>query len=782
MKRLNKPSFLLILALCLLNSACDSGSNHEDELDTASCDDRFAPQCGMDEFGNYARITCQDGVQVYETCPEGSSCYDGKCDCGSPNCCLKTEVGSIKYECDTYSSRYESSEAYKCSEDYDGRYIWQYYYEEQQVCFHGCDADTGKCKKIADFEGEACDYGMDMVCRDGFIASCEYGRLVAHACEDGSVCVELDGYVPSCEMPCNKSDVDKETKTCQSVINGDTGEIAYYYYVTQKCEQFTDTSGQTVYLQTVIDDVECKHSCDENGCTKLHPDEGKPCDEVENTDGRCEGNVFLVCAINCTNGKCKETFEAIDCGNQLCVEEIIDGLHIASCIENDPCEPSEVNKEKTVKCEYYEDEDIELASLYRCEKVGDKYFWRDVAGCYEACEKSQLNQRIGMECQQGYSTYKECLEEDGLYMWMEKFDYCKDGCDRETKMCHQASEHDECKAEEYKKTCEGTKLKGCVAGKIDIIEDCADKTTYYWGDVVSGTFTDTCVETDEGASCEPSCSKSDMNKYQLTCNEYAETTTGDICVESKNHTYYWDSYYENCMHGCNQENDGCLKLHPDEGMQCDDKYKEQCVDNIAIGCIYGTVMAGLCEDDTVCAVFDKHAQCAVPCSEADVAPIELTCDGYSEGHECVKQGDKYVWHEILEICTHGCNADGTCKHLYETEGEYCSSDSANCNGNMLHECNDFDNKIHIQDCAADGMTCISDGNSAKCAELCSEEEYKAHATKKACDKGSSSDYSYYKICEASYIDESKFEWMEDSNQPSERCDNGCNESTGECNE
>ena len=193
---MKRVSFLVLVGCCVVASACGE-SEHEEELEVASCDESFVPRCGVDEFGNYARIICRDGVQAFETCPEGSVCSEGVCDCGSIDCCLKTEEGNIKYACDAYSG-HEVSEAYRCSEDYDQRYVWKPDYEAQQECFHGCDADTGKCIKMADFEGEACDYGMEWACRDGFITSCEYGQLRADTCESGSVCVELDEYGAEC--------------------------------------------------------------------------------------------------------------------------------------------------------------------------------------------------------------------------------------------------------------------------------------------------------------------------------------------------------------------------------------------------------------------------------------------------------------------------------------------------------------------------------------------------------------------------------------------------------
>ena len=102
---------------------------------------------------------------------------------------------------------------------------------------------------------------------------------------------------------------------------------------------------------------------------------------------------------------------------------------------------------------------------------------------------------------------------------------------------------------------------------------------------------------------------------------------------------------------------------------------------------------------------------------------------------------------------------------------------------MLYECSQYDDdRIHILDCAEEGMTCISSDDSAKCAELCTEEEYEAQATKKACEKDPYDDYSVYKKCEQSYVTADKFEWLVDDSRPELFCENGCNLSTGECNE
>ena len=114
---MKRVSFLVLVGCCVVASACGE-SEHEEELEVASCDESFVPRCGVDEFGNYARIICRDGVQAFETCPEGSVCSEGVCDCGSIDCCLKTEEGNIKYACDAYSG-HEVSEAFRIQRQRD---------------------------------------------------------------------------------------------------------------------------------------------------------------------------------------------------------------------------------------------------------------------------------------------------------------------------------------------------------------------------------------------------------------------------------------------------------------------------------------------------------------------------------------------------------------------------------------------------------------------------------------------------------------------------------------
>ena len=783
-----KKRFLLYILTCglILNACDDNNDNDTSTENNNTCDNTFTPRCSYDEKGNPVREYCQDNTIVKESCPDGSVCRDGECGCGSSNCCFKNQAGTSKYVCEGYSTRYDMSVEYTCTRNLyasSESYFWDYSSDnEQTICHHGCDTNTGKCIKDAEFEGEHCNYDMKEYCRDGYLVSCEDNQLVANKCDEGTVCMDIaENDAAYCEFPCLESELGKVSQVCIPVTNGDTGEIVYYYSRTQKCERATDKSGNTLYYQSYQNEVECKHSCDENGCTKIHPDEGKKCDEVTDDGERCEGNIFVACAIHCINGKCSDSMEATDCGKQICLEEVIDGVTNAGCYDYDPCESSQLNTEKRVKCD--EEYEPDLIRVLKCEKYHDKYLWRDISGCIDPCEATQKDKIIGIECDRNYSTYKQCTEIDGLYQWEIKTDYCEDSCDPKTKLCHQPSSADECNAATFIQVCDGTKLKGCIAGKVGIIEDCAAKTTFYWGEQVEGNFKNTCVAYEDGAKCEPACTKAEAAKYKLSCNEYAKQVVGDICAESPNHTLYWDTYDEYCEHGCNDTKDGCFKYHPDEGKKCDETFVEKCIDNMPLVCSYGVISANPCEDETLCAVFDNHAQCANTCTAEEVAPLEFTCHGgHSEGGECVKQGDKYVWHVIREGCTHGCNEDGTCIHLYETEGDYCAYSKLSCKDSLLTECSYYDNKIHITDCSEEGMTCISNEYNAKCVNLCTEEEFNTNATKKACVKGAYKDYSYQLKCVNSYISDDKYEWSEDTSIPHAECENGCNNDTGECNE
>lgn len=645
--------FCLLTCVMGLN-ACNDDEGGGKKNNRERCDKDYEATCIDDSTAK----TCKHGYVTEVKCGDSKVCSGGSCAVSGG--CLGSE-GQYSHACKSTDDG-DVSVAYLCEGSADKGFEWVEKQEQSENCAHGCDQESGTCEHVADFEGDACTAAEDGACRDGFVVHCVGGRLEATQCDEGDFCAILEGsrVGGECLTPCDAGNVGQDvSRICKNNV---------YYVAT--CEQKKDTRGNDLYVIEPTNIQSCNHGCTENGCVYLHDNEGKKCTELEEFNqkrGYCDGSIALLCEGN--------TVVADDCGEKACIEYDNDrGEHVSDCRET--CSESEVGTEEILGCMTLE----------------------------------------------GSLVFKTCVEQDGKRFWETKTRNCDYGCDPTLPKCYEGSAEDECNVTTYKPGCEGTKITRCELGRL-VTVDCAERAIAFSGNTVDAVFTGTCVPTVDGPVCKASCTAEDVGKIPLVCDMSLQNVNlyGEECLSTGAGDYYWNLHNEYCAHGCNDANNDCKREVDGEGVICEpETFEDKCVGNYRLFCQKdfesGYSVAKECTGtQSVCGIYEGKSLCAAPCQASDVTGLHLSCDGTtSSGRQCIQSGSTYFWKEFSERCHHGCNADGSCVRIHDSEGQECNVYTylKKCDGNYLLECDS--NSIAATNCADSGKSCVASVFSASC--------------------------------------------------------------------
>ncbi|MBO4350428.1 MAG: hypothetical protein J6A01_05715 [Proteobacteria bacterium] len=589
-----------------------------------------------------------------------------------------------------------------CQESDDHKYIFTI---DENAEIQYCTTDEtnickdGKCIKD-DKVFTSCDPSTDKsICDGNYLYYCydDDGYLsepyfTMDACLlYGAECLEIDG-VSDCYLPC-----ETEGDFIYSDVDIPRGKAVRYectntdkgmYYIPKPAECYAIFNSEDPSYED--------HDYLSNGDICVH-------DKTDATEGVCDGNVAKNVDLfeyrNENDDWVSDMFEiAIDCGSKTC--GVLDGK--AFCAETCTAE-DESNKQTKHVCSIFNDwKELEYRSLsYSCVQVDDKYFWVNDGGvsCGHGCAEDQT-------CKQIHSA--------------------------EAMSCSEVSDS-EFKDDGYQ--CDNNIFLYCYDGSVQ---------AYNCGNQV-------CAKLEDTRGCFDTCAESDVGNTTDVCEDDRSSIHRECVQSSDGKSVLLDSL-QYCYHGCDTANGQCIKLHEDEGKECDpdDTYRK-CAGDVILRCEASSNgkfawFAESCADfeyspdapskEGTCIVDGSNPMCALKCSAADMASSKGECkEGYLSGWVCRQSGDTYFWDNSGLFCNHGCNDEGTdCLMIHPDEGKACSEDEYG-----KSKCADADIMLscygtyEAESCEAKGAVCVETSDGAECSDVCTQAEAEAETVKVACN-------------------------------------------------
>jgi|GEM_PF-945769 len=300
-------------------------------------------------IGNTA-VYCSYGAIVVNACDEGMACGIDE-DVGAT--CFKAcdEVNEVISECVTSVDGVNAQVDYLCVALTNGSLGAMYI--GGQECSAGCDAETNKCVKLVEDEGEACDATFVERCDGDIVVYCQDGEVVAGDC-GGEATATACGYsaednYADCVVP---SSCEQETADAFECVTGADREI---YSLKTVCVSASDNTYGEIEIASA-----CAHGCDSETqeCIKLVDNEGEKCSTTgENafveSCGGADGNVIVYCGDGVVT--------AYDCGLNSCLT-LKDGNWANCFTEESSCEEGD-EMEKSCYYNYSEE--------YTCAEMSD---------------------------------------------------------------------------------------------------------------------------------------------------------------------------------------------------------------------------------------------------------------------------------------------------------------------------------------------------------------------------------------------------------------------------
>ena len=714
-RKLCTSTGLVMIEICPENLACKGG--YCGSLGGSNPENCSEPGCACSTIsyrqscnGN-KRIACDDGIITeYNCADDGFICYQGECHPQKTTCSDNFKdkcIGNTLYYCNDYTHSVQEDNCgaheddgicatvndvtscygkcykegdiyYNCVyDDYDDddeyralKYtctmtdkglLWT---ESMTTC-HACYT-FGAGQEFAEnsshdticLSNECSDDSAADKCSSNHVVRCMDGYELDYDCGELECVIDADmGAI--CAEPCDETQANQHRYTCaQSEYSGirSTDEL---------CTQIGSK-----YYWLYQDTTFCSRGCNDSTgeCTKLHPDEFKSCSRYQDDDNyyaeKCDDNIILSCSAG-------EVY-AEPCGTKTCVK--------------DP---------------YYGD--------YECMKLCTA---EEIANPTSVCEGAEYyTPGNGFVSYYSYKSYCEEFE-PGKFIKIETGERCFNYCDLDTGKCVKLHEDEgnECDYDQpdycdgkYLLTCDGNEIRAISCANEILSDDAVCMK-------INNPNSDSNNQDENGlsATCVLPCSESDANTQQKICIDNRLYLMN--CISDENGHYYLDGSYDhyylprvNCYHGCDEETNDCIKLHPEEGEICDpgQEFPDKCADNkIYLSCQYSDY------DDTTEINYRYHAEdcselagrglfsafenvscievntpnqhfmggCQATCTSAEVGHTMGICDDdYFTGWECIEIASGiYYWSIDMYYCNHGCDdSTNTCITLHEDEGKLC---------------------------------------------------------------------------------------------------------------
>ena len=424
-----------------LDSTGDCGKLTEDQGET--CDATYLAHCDGNATVNCSRSIDYDTYQyVYSV--DAKDC--GKDSCvvitaeltgtdGNPTTVKQAMCMSSEDECATAgvesnscltSGKTEYLIDNLCASGDDGKnYSVMLDYE---ACSHGCDDTNKVCKKLADNEGEECDYELneEAECKGNVAVNCDYWdeEVVAEECATGTTCNLTDNGAE-----CLESCTNVGAATSECVAEASFFGTSYYTYTTT-C---TTLDKGNFLVET---EEYCKNGCNDtnDGCKRISDMDGTACDTSVDTK-KCDPDNEVV-RLTCSSGKWSASnCEAAVITDSVCADMGTDngGVQclVPCTIPADPTEPVSV----CIDDDYYGV--VSLSGTCTADASGTKSFITDSkrttcsGGCDsttgkciplienegEACDKSTFEEHcegnVGSYCASKVVTPYNCNKYEG---------------------------------------------------------------------------------------------------------------------------------------------------------------------------------------------------------------------------------------------------------------------------------------------------------------------------------------------------------------------------------
>ncbi|MBO4350609.1 MAG: hypothetical protein J6A01_06680, partial [Proteobacteria bacterium] len=242
----------------------------------SKCDGKYRLYCWFD----YTAYDCEEQLGAGATC----AMMNEGADDAEPACILPCKhVGDTKPVCE--SQDYEVQ--YSCV-DTGGVKHWENDDTVNEYCKRGCDADTGKCIKLNEHEGQSCNADTDPEFCDGSnYIYCHWSEYDIGDCNEeakDTMCA-LENGKTECLYPCTKAELGNSRKQCG------TG-WAHARLYDAVCTEFENG----YFWKTGEDFISCDHDCDASTltCTKIVTDEYERCD-INSYTPSCHDNHLIYC-------------------------------------------------------------------------------------------------------------------------------------------------------------------------------------------------------------------------------------------------------------------------------------------------------------------------------------------------------------------------------------------------------------------------------------------------------------------------------------------------------
>ena len=429
---------------CDFDTSCLTIDDKADCYDVCDVDGKVAYRCGFGSDGNATKYTCtstnrglfyvasettcyacfspteEGGFEEWkfdladiclskECTPGKAQCVDNhvvSCmnwgsaksykldyDCGDKSCvvyndeiaicadeCKAELVGQHQRRCHNDAP---DSIGFVCTQMGD-KYYWIYDVNSKISCSHGCDIDSGECRKLHPDEGKACsdddkseNYYIPR-CDDNIQLFCHGNSVIAKSCGRETCLLGYDWF-PSCFELCTEEEIKNPSYKCQYGI----------YSIVDDCVELE--SGKFIHRH---EQIECPHGCDENTeqCIKLHKDEGNYCDDQELY---CDGSFIMRCHNN--HIEAEPCNYGVEDGKYTCVQITFEKNGFVESIgcEQTCSEEDALNSTLVCTDSEYDSSRLQGRVCVKSYDMGDytassyNYFWYDVDqicenGCNEA--------------------------------------------------------------------------------------------------------------------------------------------------------------------------------------------------------------------------------------------------------------------------------------------------------------------------------------------------------------------------------------------------------------